>query len=242
MPTSLPPPPPTRYGRALLLGAAALVAGVWQLPYGPTILYPFTLLATFVHEMGHGLTALALGATLESFTIHADGSGLAAWSGQVGRLGRALVAAGGLLGPSIAGAGMVASARWPRLGRPIVYGLAAFMLASALVWGSGAFTWGFLVVGGAALAGLARLLPPTGALFLAQLLGVVLALSWFRDLSYMFSPGAVVDGVAHASDSAQIADALLLPYWIWGALVAATSAVLLASALRFALARPSSPI
>jgi hypothetical protein len=137
---------------------------------------------------------------------------------------------------------MVASARWPRLGRPIVYGLAGFMFASAIIWGSGAFTWGFLVLGGAALAVLARLLPPTGALFLAQLLGVVLALSWFRDLSYMFSPGAVVDGVAHASDSAQIADALLLPYWIWGALVAATSGVLLASALRFALARPSSPV
>ena len=30
-------------------------------PWGPLILYPFTLFTTWVHEMGHGLTALAFG-------------------------------------------------------------------------------------------------------------------------------------------------------------------------------------
>ena len=37
------------------------------------------------------------------------------------------------------------------------------------------------------------------------------------------------------SDTGQIAEALLLPYWFWGALVAATSFAVLAIGLRAAL-------
>ena len=34
---------------------------LWQVPYGDTLLYPFTLLATWFHEMGHGLASMLLG-------------------------------------------------------------------------------------------------------------------------------------------------------------------------------------
>jgi len=56
-------------------------------------------------------------------------------------------------------------------------------------------------------------------------------LSWFRDLDYMFSASAVVAGVARPSDSAVMAQALWLPFWFWGALVAALSLALLALGL-----------
>jgi hypothetical protein len=48
-------------------------------------------------------------------------------------------------------------------------------------------------------------------------------LSWFTDLNYLFSEYAVVNGVPHPSDSAVIAQALWLPYWFWGSVVAAFS-------------------
>jgi hypothetical protein len=58
-----------------------------------------------------------------------------------------------------------------------------------------------------------------------------LCLSWFRDLDYMFSGTAVVAGVSRPSDSAVIAQALWLPFWFWGALVAALSLALLLAGL-----------
>jgi len=71
-----------------LLWVLALIAIIWQLPHGRTLLYPLSLLATCAHELGHGLAALLVGASFESFTLHADGSGLAeknpARSGRTG--------------------------------------------------------------------------------------------------------------------------------------------------------------
>ncbi|NJK89178.1 MAG: hypothetical protein HC923_07070, partial [Myxococcales bacterium] len=57
------------------------------------VLYPFTLLATFAHELGHGLVALSLGYDFQSLRLFPDGSGVAYWSGSPGRLGRAIVIA-----------------------------------------------------------------------------------------------------------------------------------------------------
>ena len=39
----------------------------------------------------------------------------------------------------------------------------------------------------------------------------------------MFSKEAVIDGVVYPSDSAAMAEALFLPYWFWGSLVAVFS-------------------
>ena len=66
-----------------LLLAVATIIVVWQLPYGPQVLYPLSLLATFAHELGHGLAALLAGEEFEYLLLHADGSGLAAWRGLV---------------------------------------------------------------------------------------------------------------------------------------------------------------
>ncbi len=54
---------------------------------------PATLLATFAHEMGHGLTAMLVGEQFDQLLLNADGSGVAMWRGNPGRLATALVAA-----------------------------------------------------------------------------------------------------------------------------------------------------
>ena len=55
----------------------------WHLPYGRQLLYPLTLLATYAHELGHGLTAVLMGFEFEQLYLHADGSSLPAAGGQV---------------------------------------------------------------------------------------------------------------------------------------------------------------
>lgn len=219
-------PTPSSDLSGLLLAVATIIVA-WQLPYGPQVLYPLSLLGTFAHEMGHGLTALLVGEEFEYLLLHADGSGLAAWRGAPGRLARAAIAAGGLLGPSIAGVSLMFFARSPRLVRLLLIVLAAGLALCVLIWVRNLFGIAFLLGAAAVLAAGARWLGDAAASFGLRLLTAVLCLSWFRDLGYMFSAQVVVAGVVHPSDSAVIADALWLPYWFWGALVATLSLAVL---------------
>ena len=110
--------------RTLLLLSTLTIVVIWQLPYGRQILYPLTLLATFAHEMGHGLTAMLVGEQFDQLLLNADGSGVAMWRGNPGRLATALVAAGGLVGPSFAGIGLLLVSRSQRFCRAVLATLA----------------------------------------------------------------------------------------------------------------------
>ncbi len=89
-------------GRALLIagGAFVLVFLLWQWTSQSPVLYPLRLFVTFVHEAGHGLTAILTGGRFERFIVYPNGSGLAYTSGgspffilQMGYLGAALFGA-----------------------------------------------------------------------------------------------------------------------------------------------------
>lgn len=222
-----------------MLAALATVA-LWQLPgYGSLVLYPFSILATYAHEMGHGLTAIAVGGRFEYLVIHPDGSGLASWRGDVGRIGRAMVAAGGLVGPSVLGATVLALSARPGRARLLLVALGAGMLLSALLLVRSGFGLVFVTSVGVGLVAAARFLPAAAATFFIQLLGVQLCVALFHDVGYMFSESATVGGQVRLSDSGAMAEALLLPYWFWGGCVAVFSAAVLVLGLRVAL-RPSS--
>lgn len=206
--------------RALLLIALVTLVA-WQFPGGRLAVYPFTLLATYAHEMGHGLTAWLLGGRFAELAIHPDGSGVAQ-TAVSGRMARALVAGGGLVGPSILGGILLAASRVPRGARVLVLALGMGMWLSLLLVVRNPFGAGFVLVFGAALVAAARF-RPRWCPFLLQLLAVQLCLSVFRDLDYMFSPGGTVGGVPMRSDSAAIAQVLWLPYWFWGGVAAAVA-------------------
>jgi hypothetical protein len=92
-----------------------------------------------------------------------------------------------------------------------------------MLWVRNFFGVLFLLALAAALGLAAKFLPNAVAAFVVHLIAATLCLSWFNDLDYMFSSQAVVNGVVHPSDSALIAQALWLPYWFWGGVVAAFS-------------------
>jgi hypothetical protein len=213
---------PIRQRTLLLLSTAAIVL-VWQLPYGRLLLYPLSLLATFAHEMGHGLTAQLLGAQFDELMLYADGSGMAVWHGNLGRVATALVAAGGLLGPTLAGVSLLLLSRQARFARAVLVLLAMLIAVSVILWTRNAFGALFLLVLATLLALAAKALSETAAAFLLHLMAITLCLSCFTDLGYMFSNQALVVGVAHLSDSAVISHTLGLPYWFWGAALALLS-------------------
>lgn len=221
----------------ILLLAAVLIAIIWQLPFGRQILLPISLLATFAHEMGHGLTALLTGSEFTSLVINADGSGMAVHRGNPSRVASALIAAGGLIGPTVAGVALLVLSRSAQRARGLLFILSIFILLSVGLWVRNPFGVVFLLGWAGVLMLGARFLPGPGAAFLLHLIAVTLCLSWFTDLNYMFSDQALVNGSLHLSDSAGMAQALWLPYWFWGAAVALCSLGLLVMGIRMATAR-----
>lgn len=227
-----------RYGLPWLIAAAAVPTVVWQLPFGSYALLPFSVLATWFHEMGHGLTALMLGGRLNTIMLYADGSGLTS-SGAVhgGRVGAALVAAGGLMGPPIAGFLVLWSSTRPAPARAALFALGALMLTSAALWVRTLYGDAAVALIGLGILWAAWRASPDARALLVKLIGVQACIASFRSRHYMFSSGAVVGGRPLHSDTAHIAEQLWLPFWFWGAVLFAASLALLAAGLN-ASARP----
>jgi hypothetical protein len=214
---------------ALLAGIALASIMLWQTTPGSLLLYPFTILATWFHEMGHGIAAMLAGRGFERLLIFADGSGVALSMRPADGYGLtdALVAASGPLGPAIAGALLIVSSRSPTATRNALAVLGAALVVSTMIWVRSPTGWLVLPALGLAIG----LLALRGSLpwrrFAIQLLGVQAAISAWQQLDYLFSTGGNVGGELHRSDTGAIADALLLPYWFWGALISAMILVLL---------------
>lgn len=235
MPISLAAPD-QRQRIAVLLAIAVASILLWQTSIGSLLLYPFTILATWFHEMGHGIAAMLAGRGFERLLIFADGSGVAeSWRPADGYgLTDALVAASGPLGPAIAGALLIVSSRSPAATRNALAVLGVVLILSTLIWVRSLTGWLVLPALGAAIVALALRGSPSWQDFFIQFLGVQACISVWRQFDYLFSPGGAVGGQLHRSDTGAIADALLLPYWLWGAIISVAILALLWASFRFA--------
>jgi Peptidase M50B-like len=216
-----------------LIGAAIATVFLWQLPNGDYILYPFTILATWFHEMGHGLMALMLWGNFQKLEIFSNGSGVATYTmlSTLGPIGPAMVAAAGPMGPPIAGASLILASRSFKAASLSLKILGGFLLLSTLVWVRSWFGLIAIPVLGLIILGIALKAPRWVQGFAIQFLGVQACVSTYHQLNYLFSYSA---GSLGLSDTAQMQRYLLLPYWFWGGLMAVASLVILVQSLRVA--------
>ena len=228
--------------RTAILVAVALVYVVGAyVPFGQEALYPLTLFTTWVHEMGHGLTALVLGGHFYELQIFANASGFAMSSVDTSVL-HAIVAAGGLLAPPIVGSILIAVVHGPRRARVALSILAAAIVLSLVIWVRS--VTGFIAMPIVAIAlawtawrGFAE--HPERRVIAVQILGVVLALDTLtRMVGYVFEKEVTVDGKVSRSDIATVADGLGGSYILWGMLITAIAVGLLSLALWWAWRRP----
>ncbi len=232
----LPQEAPTeveRMGLTWLIAAAIATILLWQVPGGDYILYPFTILATWFHEMGHGLTALVLGGQFQKLEIFGNGSGVAtyAMSLSLRPIGPALVAAAGPMGPPIAGAALILASRSFKVASLSLKILGSILLLSTLIWVRSWFGFVAIPLLGLIILGIGLKAPRWLVLFAIQFLGVQACVSTYHQLDYLFSYTA---GPLGLSDTAQMQNYLLLPYWFWGGLMAIASLVILVQSLRVA--------
>ena len=222
-----------RMGLTWLITAAFATIVLWQLPAGAYILYPFTILATWFHEMSHGLMALLLGGQFRKLEIFGDGSGVASYamSLSLAPIGPALVAAAGPMGPPIAGSALILASRSFKAATLSLKILGGFLLLSTLIWVRSLFGLIAIPLLGLIILAIALKAPRWLQGFAIQFLGVQACISTYHQLDYLFSYSA---GPLGLSDTAQIQQRLLLPYWFWGGLMAITSLVILVQSLRIA--------
>ena len=209
--------------RWFLLGSVLATGALHTMPYGWYVAYPLVLLSTYVHEIAHGLAGALVGGHFDSLVIHADGSGLASISGQGGRFSVAFVAGAGLVGPAVGGAAFLILASRPQLARGGL-GLFSFFSAVAWIWVvRNVFGWVFVGL----VAAVCGIVAWRGAAQTAQaamaFLGVQLTLSVFSRAEYLFTEVATTGSGNHPSDVANMAEALWLPYWVWGGVCASLS-------------------
>ncbi len=232
------PPEVERMGLTWLITAAIATIILWQVPIGEYILYPFTILATWFHEMSHGLMALILGGNFQQLLIFSNGSGVASYSYSgsllLGPLGRALVAAAGPMGPPIAGAALILASRSFKTASWSLKILGGFLLLSTAIWVRSLFGLVAIPLLGLIILGIGLKAPRWMQGFAIQFLGVQACVSTYHQLDYLFSYSAGPLGI---SDTAQIQQQLFLPYWFWGAVMAIASLIILVQSLRLAYRR-----
>lgn len=217
-----------------MVAIVATLALYW-LPYVNLLSWPLLMLSTLMHELGHGLTAVLLGGQFQTMTMWADGSGVASHRGHYGAFARAMVSAGGLIGPPLAALALFLAGRRSRSAHVALAVFAAFLLVVTVLWASGTFTVLFCLTLAVLLALLAWKASPAVSQIVCVFLAVQMSLTSFSRADYLFTAVAETGRGSMPSDVGQIAQALWLPYWFWGALIAALSLAILGyGAWRFA--------
>lgn len=208
------------------------------IPFGRFVLYPFALLGTWAHELGHGVMAMILGGTFDRLEVYQGLGGVAYYRG-LGDLASVGVAVAGLLGPAILGATVIMLGSRPGAARRVLAVLGVVVLASVLLFVRNAF--GVLALGviGVVLVGIGVAGPARLRVALAQLIGVQFCLTSLGTLDYMFTSTFERDGTTVESDTETIASVLFLPYWFWGGLIAALSFAIMGYAIFRAWIRPA---
>ena len=219
------------------VGFALLTVFIWRFYYGYYILYPFTLLGTWFHEMGHGIMAMIVGGNFEYLEIFETGSGVAHSSFSSDdfymskKVSYALVSAAGLMGPPIMGSILILMSKSFKKSKVILFILSISMILSVMIWVR--ITLGVVAISSLGLI-LLFIAFKGGKIFqqfVVQLIGIMACVSTYRQLDYLFMEKAVINGEEFISDTGKIAENLGMNYAFWGTLIAIISFVMLVYSL-----------
>lgn len=226
-----------RQERALVLALLASLL-LWNLPFGGLVLYPFKLLATWLHEMSHGVVMLLTGAGFSHLEIFRDTSGIAFAERGVGTPGRAAIAAAGYMGAAMLGALLLVLGQTGPRARAILASFAVALGLSLLFWVRNDFGLGAVAIGAVACLALARLGGERVSLFVVNFVAAQACVNAVLDIRVLFRPQLVINGeVVGVSDAHNMATASFGTPAMWAALWLVWSFITFYAALRIAYLR-----
>lgn len=220
-----------------LISLAGLITlGVALVPWLGLFNYPFRLLLTIVHELGHGLAALLTGGSFIRFVIFPNGAGLAYTAGGW----RLLIIPAGYLGVALFGAGLILlgrSYRWSRMAMAVMgavivlftlrYGLPSIFSADFL---NGILTTISGIIFGLFFLWVAFKATPGWTIFLLHVVAIQAGLTAFSDLATVIGLSTRFFN-APANDAKSMAELTFIPALIWAILWAGTALLLIGGAI-----------
>jgi len=118
----------------LAFGAFGIAFILWQFRPLSLVVYPLRLFVTFIHELGHGVAALATGGEFVRFELQSSGAGLAYSAGGI----QPIIIAAGYVGTALFGAALLYAANHITKPQHLAIGLGgAFVLLTLLYSGLG---------------------------------------------------------------------------------------------------------
>lgn len=233
------------------LAVALLVSLLlWNVPRDGLLLYPFKLLATWLHELSHGLAMILTGAGFDHVVIYQDTSGLAYAYTPVGSFGTAIIAAAGYMGTPLWGAALLVVTPDARSARRALLVLAGLLVGTTILvvaptpQGDRFGQWVLPVIGGV-IAACALLLPPRARVYVAHFIAAQACVNALLDIRVLLRPSQVVGGkAAGMSDAGNMAmntfgTAESWAVWTWAIIWLAWSLGVLFVALRVSGSRAS---
>lgn len=233
--------------------AAALLASLvlWNLPYGGLVLYPMKLLATWLHEMSHGLVMLLTGAGFDYLVVYRDTSGLAYSKAPLAAWSIPFIAAAGYMGTPLWGALLLRLTPTAARARIVLAVLGGMILLSAFTVvaiddnGETFGPWAMGALGGGILA-CALAVPGRWRVLVAHFLAAQACLNALLDIRVLLRPFQVVGGSstqssdAHSMAASTFGTTADWAVWTWAGIWLAWSLAVLFVALRFSGSRASS--
>jgi len=220
-----------------LIGLAGLTSLLLAMvPVFSLLNYPFRLLLTMVHELGHGLAALLTGGHFVRFVVYPNGAGLAYTAGGW----RFAIIPSGYVGLALFGAGLIMlgrSHRWSRTAMAIIgggmmvlaarYGVPSIFSADFL---SGLLTTVSGLLFGGAFLWVAVKAAPGWIIYLLHLVAIQAGLTAFSDLVGLIGLSTRFFN-APANDAQSMAQITFIPAFVWAMLWAAAAIVLIGGAI-----------
>lgn len=201
--------PKTRRRLEFVAGFAAYFVVLWLLWPTPFI-YPLKVFVVFLHELSHGLMAVATGGRIEAISLD--------WreGGETMTLGGSafLTLSAGYLGSLLWGLLLVALGRArPAFGRWTLIALGAIMLGVTAFYVRGTFGLAFGILFGSALLVAGSWLPAVAVQVGVTGLGLTSALYALLDIR-----SDVIDRPGQLSDALMLARLTGVPAMVWGVL------------------------
>jgi Peptidase M50B-like len=185
--------------------AAALLAYVlWETP----VVYPLKIFVVFMHEISHGLAALATGGQIERIELSAAQGGLCITRGG----SRFLILNAGYLGSLVLGALLVVAGARSRHDRAILGLIGVVTLLVTVIYVRSLFGFLYGLLAAATLLLVAARLPHTASDVALRVIGAVSCLYAVWDIA-----SDVLLRTVRDSDAGALAELTGVPAVVWGA-------------------------
>jgi len=200
---------PTRRRLGLLVGLIGYIGVLWLL-WDTRIIYPLKIFVVFLHEVSHGIAAVAGGGSIAGIQISSNQGGVCHCGGGI----RFVTLTAGYLGSLSWGVAMLLVVRAKRIWHLVtLVGLGVLVLTMSLMYIDGGFGMTFGLLFGLALLGIAKYFPSEMQTMTLTVMGLTSCLYAVWDIK-----SDVIDRPGIRSDASMLADLTGVPTVLWGIL------------------------